>query len=74
MAIVTPYWWPRRRVDLTVEQIGYEAATPPDWLQDDAAAELALIQERERAERQCVRWIRAIALTALGLWYFGWLA
>ena len=71
MATVTPYWWPRRRVDLTVEQVSYEAATPP--VQDDDA-ELALIQEREHAERQFVRWLYVVALTALGLWYFGWLA
>lgn len=71
MASVTPYWWPRRRADLTVEQVGYEAATPP--VRDDGA-ELALIQEREHAERQFVRWLFAVALTALGLWYFGWLA
>lgn len=71
MATVTPYWWHRRRADLTVEQIGYEAATPP--ARDDDA-ELALIQERERAERQFLRWLYAIVLTALGFWYFGWLA
>jgi hypothetical protein len=82
MAVLTPAWWPRRRVE-PAEPMGYESALVPgtfepiETLGDTGPAPLdaeqAFRDECEHAERQAVRWIVAIALTALGLWRFGWL-